>query len=85
MSNPLNAALALAHQAYEELVRLASLEDLARAEFGSGAKRAAFLPMPTARLLADEKTHDQTFNLWSPTSKRRGTLPERQERSFRSW
>lgn len=39
MSNPLNAALALAHQAYEELVRLASLEDLARAEFGSGAKR----------------------------------------------
>jgi hypothetical protein len=39
MSDSLNATLAVAKQAYEELGRLVSLTDLEKCEFGSGPKR----------------------------------------------
>lgn len=39
MSNPLNAHVALAKQAYEELVNLVPMESIARFEFGAGARR----------------------------------------------
>ena len=39
MDTPLNSALATAKQAYEELIGLVSLEQLARHEFGLGARR----------------------------------------------
>ena len=39
MSDTLNSTLALARQAYEELLRLLPLDELDRNEFGSGPKR----------------------------------------------
>ena len=39
MNDQLNIACALAKQSYEDLIRLASLADLEKLEFGSGAKR----------------------------------------------